>query len=104
MKRRWIYDDEGNAHEVSQDFVAVMNNHDALLWNDRLYQDDGDKRYMSRAQHQDYMKRNDLSLVGDYTETWNRAAKDRADFFAGKDSGRKEDINRAIEKLNNGRR
>ena len=104
MKRRWIYDDGGNAHEVSQDFGAVMGNHDALLWNDRLYQDDGDKRYMSRAQHQDYMKRNDLSLAGDYTETWKKAEKVRNDFYAGKDPSRKEDINRAIERLQRGRR
>jgi hypothetical protein len=102
-RRRWIYFGD-EAVEVSDDYIPEPRQHDGLLWNDRLYQDDGDPRYNSRAEHREYMRRNDLSMVGDYTETWKKAAKARAEFYQGKDSSRKEDVASALQKVRAGYR
>jgi len=83
--------------EVSPDYEQPAPNRDSLLWNDRLYQDDGDPRYNSRAEHREYARRNNLSLASDYTETWAKAAKERAAWYQeGKDSTRREDVARAL--------
>ena len=95
MRRRYIQVD-GVLTEVSVDHAVPARNHDRLLWNDRLYQDDGDPRYNSRKQHAEYMKRNDLSLAGDYTDTWAKAAKERENIRKGHDTKRRVDIDRAI--------
>ena len=103
-RRRWIYVD-GVAHEVDLDYVnRVVPNHDALLFNDRLYQDDGDPRYTSRTTHREYMKRNNLSLASDYTNEWANAAKARANIQQGVDPRRREDIVRAVQQLRERRR
>jgi hypothetical protein len=102
-RRRWVYFGE-EAVEISDDYIPEPIHRDGLLWNDRLYQDDGDPRYNSRAEHREYMRRNGLSTVDDWTGTWEKAAKNRADYYQGKDASRKQDVTEAIHKLQAGHR
>lgn len=101
-KKRWIYDNEGNAHEAIEPQALPM--YDGLLWNDKLYQNDGDPRYNSRQEHRAYMRDNDLSMHSDYTLEWEKSAKARADFYSGVDPSRRDDIARAIHNYINKRR
>lgn len=52
----------------------------------------------TRSKHRDYMKATGTTLAGDFTETWKKAADERAKFF--KDGGdhreRREDVGRAL--------
>jgi len=90
--------------EVPEDYAPEPPRADYLLYNDRLYQDDGDSRYNSRAEHREYMRRNDLTTSDDWTDSWAKAAKERAAFFTeGRDPSRRQDVARAME-LNNSRR
>lgn len=104
-RRRWIYKD-GVAHEVPLDFVPPDRkaNTDAVLWNDTLYQNDGDPRYASRQEHRQYMKDNNLSMHCDYTDFYAKKAAERADYFKGIDPQRKQDVARAVQQLEQRRR
>jgi len=54
----------------------------------------------SRAKHREYMKIHGLTTADDFTETWKKAAKERADFFQGKTGAvTREDVGRAIHEL-----
>ena len=99
-RRRWVYKD-GVAHEVSLDFVPEGRkaNTDGILYNDRLYQDDGDPRYNSRSSHRQYMKDNDLSMACDFTNVWQKAAEERQNISKGIDPSRARDVAQAIAKL-----
>jgi hypothetical protein len=53
----------------------------------------------SRRKHAEYMKRNDLAMATDYTQTWAKASKAREDMLSGKpfDSrSRRESIAKAM--------
>ena len=99
-RRRWVYRD-GIAIEVDLNYVPKDRgqNTDGVLWNDRLYQDDGDPRYNSRASHRQYMKDNDLSMACDFTQTWQKAAEQRQNISKGIDPSRARDVAQAFEKL-----
>jgi hypothetical protein len=58
----------------------------------------GDPRFASRSQHREYMKRNGLSTMDDWTQTWAKAARERADASRGIDASRRADIERAFAK------
>lgn len=105
MRRRWVYV-KGEAIEVSADYEGERRtpSGEAVLWNDRLYQDDSDTRYRSRSQHREFMKRHGLTTADDFKEQWKRDEKDRAARLAGVDKTRKGDINEAINKLQAGYR
>lgn len=103
MRRRWVYVD-GEAIEVTQDYVAPTRgggaSGDAALWNDRIYQDGGDPRFSSRAQHRDYMRQHGLTTVDDFTNTWREAERKRLDFReTGRDPSRRPDMVAALQKL-----
>jgi hypothetical protein len=99
MRRRWVFVD-GEAVEVER--VPEPKRHDGLLYNDRLYQDDGDPRYHSRSTHREYMRRNGLTTADDFTEMWERDKRARQDRFKANDPQRKQDIADAIRKLEAG--
>lgn len=96
MTRRRYVERNGEWVEVPLDYTQDAPKADALLWNDRLYQDDGDKRYTSRKTHREYMKQNDLSTADDWTDTWAKAAKEREDIRKGVDPQRREAVLRAL--------
>jgi len=50
----------------------------------------------SRAKHREYMRRNNLTTIDDFTQTWANAAKARLE---NRDPQRREDVERAIHKL-----
>ena len=88
-----------NGHwvKVSDDVQPEVRNHDALLWNDRAYQDMNDPRFSSRSEHREYMKANGLTTVDDYKEQWAKQQKDREQFYHGIDPQRREDVMRAFQ-------
>jgi hypothetical protein len=101
MRRRWVYI-QGEPVEVGVDYVADPRNHDAVLWNDRLYQDDNDMRYSSRSQHREFMRRSGLTTADDFKDEWKRAEHKRHYRALGIDPTRKREIAEAISKLEAG--
>lgn len=98
MTRRFIQIN-GELIEVTGEGRDRARGADHILWNDRAYQDMNDPRFSSRSQHRDYMKRNNLSTVDDYTQQWKRAEEKRDQFRTkGTDASRRADIVRALEK------
>lgn len=53
----------------------------------------------TRTKHRKYMREHGLTTMDDFTETWKRAERERADRLAGIDPTRTRDIADAIEKL-----
>lgn len=102
---RWVQDrHSGELIEVSSDYVDTEGRGtaaDSILWNDRNYQDMGDKRFVSRKQHRDYMRHKGITTVDDFTETFRRNEQKRMDIRKGIDPTRKSDIARAIHQLRN---
>lgn len=95
-----LYERDADHMPQSRDTAAA----NALLWNDRAYQDMGDPRFASRSQHQQYMKENNLTTIDDFKDTWRIAEANRIKAKAGYDPSRKEDIAGAIRQLNSRRR
>ena len=102
-RRRWIYRD-GVAIEVTQDYVPLSKNGDALLWNDRSYQDMNDPRFSSRQQHRQYMADRGLTTADDFTDTWKQTEKARTAELQGIDPSRKRDLIQNLQRLQNGNR
>lgn len=111
MKRRFIQDPVTlDLIEVTPDFVAPQREsarNNGTLWNDRHY--DGIKAtdgtdISTRAKHRDYMKRNNLTTVDDFKDTWARAQKERESFYTRGGSFRRADIERAIYQTQDKRR
>lgn len=103
-RRRWIYDQHGVAHEVSSDYVQPLPDAGRFLWNDREYQDMNDPRFNSRSTHRQFMRDNGLSTMDDYKNEWAKAAKERAAWYTeGRDPSRKNDVQRALELVQQGR-
>jgi hypothetical protein len=53
----------------------------------------------TRAKHREYMRRNNLTTIDDYAQTWKREAEVREARLAGHDPSRKLDVAEAIAKL-----
>lgn len=107
-RRRFIYDQETRELvEVSLDYEPTRDAVSRVV-NDRHYDGlratDGTP-IDTRAKHREYMRRNGLTTIDDFTKTWERAAQERADYFkAGKGGAvTREDVARAIFKLETGR-
>lgn len=110
MKRRFIQDPVTlELVEVTADYVAPVREtarNNGALWNDRHY--DGVKAtdgtdISTRAKHRDYMKRNNLTTVDDFKNTWSSAQKQRENFYTQGGSFKRQDIERAIHQVNNRR-
>ena len=98
MRRRYIQVD-GKLIEVPLDYRPPPRNSDALLWNDRSYQDANDPRFASRSEHREYMKRHGLTTVDDFKGQFASEQKRREQFLQkGTDTSRREDVARALEK------
>lgn len=106
VRRRFVQQPDGTLVEVGADYVAAPRDarDSGVLWNDRLYQDANDPRYTSRTTHREYMAQRGLTTADDFTKTWEQDAKQRKATLDGHDPQRKQDIARAIERLQNGRR
>ena len=92
-------------YEVTEDYVVGPRvNTDAVLWNDKHYH--GTKALdgvdiSSRAKHQEYMKKNNLTTIDDFAGTWAAVEKKRDAYRTGQGRGAvtREDIGRAIHAL-----
>jgi len=99
MTRRRYIQVNGELIEVPLNYAPPPKNSDAVLWNDRSYQEANDPRFASRTQHREYMKRNGLTTVDDFKGHFAAEEKRRAEFLTtGKDPSRREDLARAMEK------
>lgn len=104
-RRRWIQID-GELVEVSQDYTPEKPDSAktrGILWNDREYQDMGDPRFSSRAQHREYMKTHGVTTTDDFKGEWKAREAQRVKAAQGYDPTRKEDLVRAINQLNSRR-
>ena len=103
-RRRWIYIN-GEAHEVSQDYVppprhvpVVGDRHyDGLTATDGTPID-------TRTKHREYMRQRGLTTADDYTGEWQKAAEYRERVFTeGGDwkdkKERREQIERAMHEV-----
>ena len=98
MRRRFVQIN-GELVEVGPGYRAPLrSNTDAVLWNDRSYQDANDPRFKSRSEHREYMKRTGLTTVDDFKGDFARAEAQRAAYYRGEDSSRRADIARAMVK------
>lgn len=88
--------------EVTSDYISVPRQakDNGVLWNDRDYQDMGDKRFSSRTQHRDYMRQHGLTTADDYKDTWRKNEAQRIKVRQGYDPTRRASIERAIHQLN----
>jgi hypothetical protein len=98
VRRRYIQRD-GELIEVPLNFQPEPRNSDAVLWNDRAYQDVGDPRFHSRTSHREFMRREGLTTVDDFKDSFKQAREKRLAFYRGEDTSRKADIARALEKV-----
>lgn len=98
-RRRWIYPKGGDPVEVGLDYNPEPRNNDAVLWNDRIYQDANDPRYSSRAAHRAYMKQHGLTTMDDYKGEWAAAEKKRQAAFQGIDPNRRQQIAQAMDRV-----
>lgn len=104
MKRRFVWSSADDCLvEVGLDYEQPTRDSDSALWNDRSYEGlkatDGTD-ISSRAKHREYMRRNNLTTADDFTQTWAKAAKERADYYTGKKGTvTRDDIGRAIHQL-----
>lgn len=53
----------------------------------------------TRAKHREYMRRNNVTTIDDYTQTWAKQAAEREQRMAGVDASRAHDIATAVHKL-----
>ena len=83
--------------EVPLNYVPEPVNSDAVLWNDRSYQDANDPRFSSRSTHREYMRANGLTTFDDFKDSFRQAREKRLAFYRGEDASRKTDIARAVE-------
>jgi hypothetical protein len=53
----------------------------------------------SRTKHREYMKRNNLTTIDDFQQTWSKAAEERNTYRSGQhqDTSLKQDIAQAIQ-------
>ena len=98
-RRRWIYPKNGGPVEVDLDYRPEPRNGDAVMWNDRIYQDANDPRYSSRVSHREYMRRNGLTTMDDFKGEWANAEKKRQATFQGIDPNRKQQIAEAFHRV-----
>ena len=107
-RRRFIWSPEADALvEVSADYQPEPARADGILYNDRSY--DGLKAtdgtdISSRIKHREYMKRNGLTTVDDFKETWAKARAERDQFYTQGGPEIRSDVARAIEQLQSRRK
>jgi len=101
-KRRFRYNEDVGAlvELVGEDEPARA---DHLLYGDSIYEgmqaSDGTD-ISTRSKHREYMKKNGLTTMDDFKQTWADAAKERAEYYQGKKGSiSKGDIARAIQEL-----
>lgn len=109
-RRRYIQDPKTlEMIEVTPDYVAAPRESAktrGALWNDRHYDGvtatDGTD-ISTRKKHREYMKRNNLTTVDDFSQTWAKSQQAREEFYTRGGSIKRSDIERAMYQINNRR-
>jgi len=111
-RRRFIYDKQlGQLVEVSRDYVPSTDAQhvNPLARDDRSYAGlratDGTD-ISSRSKHREYMRRNELTTIDDYRESWAKAQSQREQYRATGKGGAvtRQDVARAIYELESGKK
>lgn len=109
-RRRYIQDPVTlEMIEVTADYVAPPREsakNRGALWNDRHYdgvQATDGTDISTRKKHREYMKRNNLATVDDFSQTWAKSQKAREEFYTRGGSINRSDIERAMYQVNNRR-
>lgn len=96
--------------EVTPDYVPVPREsarNRGALWNDRHYEGtqatDGTD-ISSRSKHREYMKRNNLTTVDDFKQTWAQTQKEREQYYTQGGSFTRNDVERAMYQVMDKRR
>ena len=102
-RRRWIYFEDGTILEVFSDYVA--SSREARFANPLA----GDRHYdglratdgadiSSRSKHRDYMRRNNLTTVDDFKDSWAKSKAQREEHYkgGGDHKARREAVERAL--------
>lgn len=103
-RRRWVQDPETlELIEITEDRSPNRRAGDAALWSDRHYDGltttDG-VDISSRTKHREYMKQHGLATYDDFTQTFDRARKERDAYMSGeRGSVNRADIERSIHRL-----
>jgi len=88
--------------EITNDQQPALPVDGGALWGDRSY--DGMRTtdgtdISSRTKHREYMKANNLTTADDFTQSWAKAKAQRESYMQQGGSYRRQDIERAINKL-----
>lgn len=109
-KRRFVWSPElKRLVEVGVDYEQPNRQSlDGALWNDRSYdglQATDGTDISSRTKHREYMKKNGLTTMDDFKQTWDKAAQERAAYYTGKKgSVSRNDIAQAIAQIQSRKR
>ena len=101
-KRRFRYDEKADSLiEITNEDEPRRMDH--LLYGDSIYEgmqaSDGTD-ISTRTKHREYMKKNGLTTMDDFKQTWADAARERAEFYTGKRGAvSKVDLAHAIQEL-----
>lgn len=111
-RRRFVYREVSpgvvKSFEVGQDFTGADRRAqtvtEELVYGGLRATDGAD--ISSRKKHREYKHVNGYADADDYKGQWDKAAKERADFYitGGDHKGRREAIERAMYQLTDGRR
>lgn len=106
-RRRWVYID-GVPHEIGDDYVPEVRDHHRVIGDlhyANLQAQDGTD-ISTRAKHREYMRRNNLTTVDDFTQYFANAEKKRDAYRTTGQGGatRREDVGRAIHQLEQAQR
>jgi hypothetical protein len=101
MARRTFVYDEKTGKVVEGTPRSRSHSGDGYQFSDRIYSDNpfvaSDGTVIdSRAKHRAYMKRNKLTTMDDYTDTWAKARKERESFYQGTNTRVNEDRKRDL--------
>lgn len=104
VRGRWRYDAaQGKCVDIDAEWndaeARAQTTTEGLVYGHERAPDGTD--ISGRAKHRDYMKRNGLAMVGDFTEHWAKAEKERARVLSGDADSKatKETIGRELHKL-----
>lgn len=102
-KRRFIQmrDPPYDFVEVSDDYTSIRS---VPVVGDRHYaglQATDGADISTRTKHREYMRQHGLTTMDDYTQTWEKAAAERAHYFTKGPRDARADVERAIHQLEN---
>ena len=106
-RRRWVYTSGGRPLEAPvevdlewrQPDAGPSRRSEAEVYGNLTPATDGTD-ISSRTKHREYMKANNLTLAEDYTQSWEKARRERESHYLGTSAGERraiaDDVGRAL--------